>query len=288
MDEQIMNQTIRDIRERLSGKYPKEETDGFIRIIFRNLMHYEPVDILLHKDSALPGFIVGKIHKVVDDLLKNRPIQYIFGQTYFHGHIFKVDESTLIPRPETEELVDLIVGDNKRQDLEVLDAGTGSGCIAVSLALALKFPKVTAVDISEEALRVARGNAEALKAEVDFFCRDMLAMEPEPERYDIIVSNPPYIADSERAGMESNVLDYEPPGALFVPDSDPLRFYRALAVFGQVALRPRGRLYFEINSRFSVEMRGMLQSLGYANVDILNDIYRLPRFAVAEKGEMYG
>lgn len=116
----------------------------------------------------------------------------------------------------------------------------------------------------------------------------MLAMEPEPERYDIIVSNPPYIADSERAGMESNVLDYEPPGALFVPDSDPLRFYRALAVFGQVALRPRGRLYFEINSRFSVEMRGMLQSLGYANVDILNDIYRLPRFAVAEKGEMYG
>ena len=174
MHDQVLSQTIANIRHRLSDKYAKGEIDAFVRIIFRQLMRYEPVDILLHKDSVLSGFIVGKIDKVVDELLKNRPIQYIFGQTYFCGHTFKVDESTLIPRPETEELVDWIVDDNKKTDLRVLDCGTGSGCIAVSLALALKFAVVDAIDISDGALSVARSNAEALKADVAFARRDAL------------------------------------------------------------------------------------------------------------------
>lgn len=288
MDDQIMNQTLSDIRCRLSEKFPKGETDAFIRIIFRHVMGYEPVDILLHKDSVLPGFIVVKIHKVVDELLKNRPIQYIFRQTYFHGHVFEVDSSTLIPRPETEELVDLIVDRHKESDLRVLDAGTGSGCIAVSLALALKFSSVTAIDVSEDALKVARRNAESLKAKVEFVRTDILTLKPTENVFDIIVSNPPYIAESERKGMDLNVLDYEPSLALFVPDADPLKFYRALAAYGVIALVPGGCLYFEINSRFPDEMRQMLLSFGYRNIEIILDMQRLPRFVVAEKGECNG
>lgn len=285
MDEQTLEQTIRGVRQRLSGKYPQGETDAFIRIIFRHVMRYEPVDILLHKDSVLPGFIVDKIRKVTDELLENRPIQYIFGRTYFCGHNFRVDGSTLIPRPETEELVDMVTDGNKARDLKVLDAGTGSGCIAISLALAMKFADVTGIDISENALSVARRNAAELKARVEFRRCDILALSGGSGDYDVIVSNPPYIAESEKQSMESNVLDYEPAEALFVPDADPLRFYRALAVYGRSALKPEGRIYFEINSRFPDEMRELLESAGYKNVDIRRDMQRRWRFAVAERGE---
>lgn len=282
MIEQTLNQTLLDIRRRLSDLYPKGEVDGFVRIACYNILHYESVDILLHKDSVLPDFIVDKFHKVADELLKKRPIQYIFRNAYFHGHRFEVSEATLIPRPETEELVDMIVDENREADLRVLDGGTGSGCIAVSLALALKFAEVTAVDISAEALAVAERNAAELKAKVTFRRQDMLQLTPCGERFDIIVSNPPYIADSEKADMDKNVLAYEPHMALFVPDSDPLRFYRALAVYGTWTLVPGGRLYFEINSRFPAEMTRLLEGMGYTDVEIRKDMQRMPRFAVAK------
>ncbi len=282
INEQTLNQTLLDFRQRLSGLYPKGEVDGFVRIACYNILHYESVDILLHKDSVLPDFIVDKFHKVADELLKKRPIQYIFRNAYFHGHRFEVNEATLIPRPETEELVDMIVDENRESDLRVLDGGTGSGCIAVSLALALKFADVTAIDLSDAALAVAARNAEALKAKVTFRRQDMLRLTPCGERYDIIVSNPPYIADSEKADMDKNVLAYEPHMALFVPDSDPLRFYRALAVYGTWTLVPGGRLYFEINSRFPAEMTRLLEGMGYTDVEIRKDMQRMPRFAVAK------
>lgn len=282
INEQTLNQTLLDFRQRLSGLYPKGEVDGFVRIACYNILHYESVDILLHKDSVLPDFIVDKFHKVADELLKKRPIQYIFRNAYFHGHRFEVNEATLIPRPETEELVDMIVDENRESDLRVLDGGTGSGCIAVSLALALKFADVTAIDLSDAALAVAERNAEALKAKVTFRRQDMLRLTPCGERYDIIVSNPPYIADSEKADMDKNVLAYEPHMALFVPDSDPLRFYRALAVYGTWTLVPGGRLYFEINSRFPAEMTRLLEGMGYTDVEIRKDMQRMPRFAVAK------
>jgi len=282
INEQTLNQTLLDFRQRLSGLYPKGEVDGFVRIACYNILHYESVDILLHKDSVLPDFIVDKFHKVADELLKKRPIQYIFRNAYFHGHRFEVNEATLIPRPETEELVDMIVDENRESDLRVLDGGTGSGCIAVSLALALKFADVTAIDLSDAALAVAARNAEALKAKVTFRRQDMLRLTPCGERYDIIVSNPPYIADSEKADMDKNVLAYEPHMALFVPDSDPLRFYRALAVYGTWTLVPGGRLYFEINSRFPAEITRLLEGMGYTDVEIRKDMQRMPRFAVAK------
>lgn len=282
INEQTLNQTLLDFRQRLSGLYPKGEVDGFVRIACYNILHYESVDILLHKDSVLPDFIVDKFHKVADELLKKRPIQYIFRNAYFHGHRFEVNEATLIPRPETEELVDMIVDENRESDLRVLDGGTGSGCIAVSLALALKFADVTAIDLSDAALAVAERNAAELKAKVTFRRQDMLRLTPCGERYDIIVSNPPYIADSEKADMDKNVLAYEPHMALFVPDSDPLRFYRALAVYGTWTLVPGGRLYFEINSRFPAEMTRLLEGMGYTDVEIRKDMQRMPRFAVAK------
>lgn len=282
--EQTVEQAVRTIRTALRPLYPAGEVEGFIRIIFRHLLHYEPVDILLRKDTVLPGFIPDKIDKVVEELKKSRPVQYIFNEARFHGHDFYVDGSVLIPRPETEELVDIIVDENGLSDLSVLDAGTGSGCIAISLALALKFPEVTAVDISEKALEVARRNAAALNARsINFVCRDMLDMPVEVGKYDIIVSNPPYIAESEKAGMDRNVLDYEPSGALFVPDDDPLRFYKALSRFGADALKPGGRLYFEINSRFPAEIKKMLDADGYVDVELLRDMQGLWRFARAHK-----
>lgn len=282
--EQTVEQAVRTIRTALRPLYPAGEVEGFIRIIFRHLLHYEPVDILLRKDTVLPGFIPDKIDKVVEELKKSRPVQYIFNEARFHGHDFYVDGSVLIPRPETEELVDIIVDENGLSDLSVLDAGTGSGCIAISLALALKFPEVTAVDISEKALEVARRNAAALNARnIDFVCCDMLDMPVEVGKYDIIVSNPPYIAESEKAEMDRNVLDYEPSGALFVPDDDPLRFYKALSRFGADALKPGGRLYFEINSRFPAEIKKMLDADGYVDVELLRDMQGLWRFARAHK-----
>lgn len=282
--EQTVEQAVRTIRTALRPLYPAGEVEGFIRIIFRHLLHYEPVDILLRKDTVLPGFIPDKIDKVVEELKKSRPVQYIFNEARFHGHDFYVDGSVLIPRPETEELVDIIVDENGLSDLSVLDAGTGSGCIAISLALALKFPEVTAVDISEKALEVARRNAAALNARnIDFVCCDMLDMPVEVGKYDIIVSNPPYIAESEKTGMDRNVLDYEPSGALFVPDDDPLRFYKALSRFGADALKPGGRLYFEINSRFPAEIKKMLDADGYVDVELLRDMQGLWRFARAHK-----
>lgn len=282
--EQTVEQAVRTIRTALRPLYPAGEVEGFIRIIFRHLLHYEPVDILLRKDTVLPGFIPDKIDKVVEELKKSRPVQYIFNEARFHGHDFYVDGSVLIPRPETEELVDIIVDENGLSDLSVLDAGTGSGCIAISLALALKFPEVTAVDISGKALEVARRNAAALNARnIDFVCCDMLDMPVEVGKYDMIVSNPPYIAESEKAGMDRNVLDYEPSGALFVPDDDPLRFYKALSRFGADALKPGGRLYFEINSRFPAEIKKMLDADGYVDVELLRDMQGLWRFARAHK-----
>lgn len=278
-----LEQAIGYIRSRLSGLYPKGEVDGFVRIIFHNLLGYETVDILLHKDSVLPEFIPARIEKVVDELVERRPIQYIFGEARFYGYNFEVNESTLIPRPETEELVDMIVDENQGEDLSVLDGGTGSGCIAISLSLAMNFPEVKAIDISEAALAVARKNAMRLKAKVDFERCDMLSMPEESERYDIIVSNPPYIAESERGSMERNVLDYEPGSALFVPDSDPLRFYRALSLFGEKALKPGGRIYFEINSRFPDEMRNLLQGCGYCDVELRRDMQGAYRFLKAMK-----
>jgi release factor glutamine methyltransferase len=186
----------------------------------------------------------------------------------------------LIPRPETEQLVDMIIDENQASDLRVLDMGTGSGCIAISLARALKFAQVDALDVSRDALAIARENAAALKVKVRFFESDMLLPQP-AARYDIIVSNPPYVCWSEREAMERNVKDYEPGQALFVPDNDPLLFYKAIAPTAARSLERGGRLYLEINQRFGNEVKNLLQSTGFDQVRIIEDSYGKVRFATA-------
>lgn len=277
-----MKQAISKIKESLAPIYDSREIDAMIRIIFEHLLNYSRVDIIMHKDNELSDFMRSKIDKVIERLVAHEPIQYIFNDAYFHGYHFEVTPATLIPRPETEELVDMISDENKREDLHVLDIGTGSGCIAISLALYLPFSKVTAVDISAEAIEVAKRNAAKLKAKVNFIQADILNSFPD-EKFDIIVSNPPYICEEEKANMEQNVLDFEPHTALFVPNTDPLLFYRSIAKNAIKSLNPNGKLYYEINSRFADETVKMLEEIGFAGIEIRKDMYNRNRFAVATK-----
>ena len=279
-----MKQAISKIKESLVPIYGSRETDAMVRIIFEHLLNYSRVDIIMHKDNELSDFMRSKIDKVIERLVAREPIQYVFNDAYFHGHHFKVTPATLIPRPETEELVDMISDENKREDLRVLDIGTGSGCIAISLALYLPFSQVSAVDISADAIEVAKRNAAKLKAKVNFIQADILNSFPE-EKFDIIVSNPPYICEEEKADMEQNVLDFEPHTALFVPDTDPLLFYRSIAKNAIKALNPGGKLYYEINSRFAAETMKMLEDTGFSDIGIRKDMYNRNRFAVAKKPE---
>lgn len=279
-----LTEILRNFRQKLASHYPTGEINGMEMAVLDNLLNYNRVDAILHAGDEMPPFIAEKFTVISDRLLQHEPIQYILGDAYFHGHHFRVTPATLIPRPETEELIDMIADENTAADLRVLDIGTGSGCIAISLAIALRFAKVSAIDISPDALIVAKENARKLKAQVTFSRADILTMPtPETPCYDIIVSNPPYITDSERAGMDNNVLDYEPHGALFVPDNNPLLFYRAIAQYSTGALFPGGKLYFEINSRFPQETCELLTGYGFTNVQAINDYRSLPRFVTATR-----
>lgn len=283
-NEVTLKQIVDDVTHRLAGIYGQREAQWMVRIILENVKGYSPVDVVLHREEVLSDFIVGKIEDVTNRLLKNEPIQYIFGSARFYGNSLKVTHATLIPRPETEELVALIDKENRETDLRVLDVGTGSGCIAVTLARVLRFPIVDAIDISEDALAVAQENAQSLRVNVNFKKGDALAMEkPKTPIYDIIVSNPPYIADKEREDMSQNVLQYEPHTALFVPDNDPLRFYRAIGDYGTKALKGGGRLYFEINPLYVEEMRAMLDAMGYKEIRAVRDLPGKERMMVAVK-----
>lgn len=283
-NEITLAQIIDDVMSRLTPLYGQREAKWMVRIIMENIKEYSPVDVVLHRDDVQSEYIINKIDSVVSRLLKNEPIQYIFGKARFYGNSFKVTPATLIPRPETEELVALIDKENRDADLRVLDVGTGSGCIAITLARVLRFPIVDAIDISDDALVVAKENSQTLRVKVNFNKSDALAMEkPKTPIYDIIVSNPPYIADKERAEISQNVLRYEPHLALFVPDDDPLRFYRAIGEYGIKALKKGGRLYFEINPLFVEEMRVMLETMGYVNIRVIRDLPGKDRIVAALK-----
>ena len=279
-----MKETIRKIKDTLAAEYSPGEIKSIIRLIFDKLKGYSQVDIIMHENDTLSDFVRGEIDQILNRLLRHEPIQHILGEAYFYGLMLKVTPHTLIPRPETEELVDIIVKENTCADLRVLDMGTGSGAIAIALARSLRFPMVDAIDISPEALDTAQENAKALKVKVNFSKTDILTTQASGnEGYDIIVSNPPYITDSERASMETNVLDFEPHTALFVPDTDPLLFYRACTVYASQALRPGGRIYFEINSRFGKETAQLLTLHGFTDATVTKDMYGLDRFVSATK-----
>ena len=278
-----VREATQHFRRQIGGLCDARETEAIWRTIMDEVMHYSPVDLVLRQDNELPEFFGDRLDNIIARLLRHEPVQYILGTARFCGLRLRVTPDTLIPRPETERLVDLVCDDlGDRADLRVLDAGTGSGCIAIALALRLKFAQVRAIDISEAALAVARQIAIDCHARVAFSLADILAAgPPSADRLDVLVSNPPYITRSERATMERNVLDYEPAAALFVPDDDPLRFYKPLAAYAAATLSAGGRIYLECNTRYTADVAALLTRAGLANAQVHPDPYAHPRYVTA-------
>lgn len=265
----------------------EQEIESFFFILTEYLHHLKRVDVALNPDFEISDAAIEKWNAILVELQQEKPIQYITGEAWFYGLRFEVNENTLIPRPETEELVEWIIESQKSkvqsQKLEILDIGTGSGCIPISLKANLPQANVSAIDVSEQALEVAKRNAELNKVEINFIEANILEVEDlsqlpspiihHPSSYNIIVSNPPYVRNLEKQEIKKNVLDYEPHLALFVEDTDALLFYRKIAQLALKNLSPNGLLFFEINQYLGNETVDLLENLGFKNIELKKDIY---------------
>ena len=284
--------------QELSSLYDEHEIDSFFYIILEKLHGLKRIDLALNPETVMDGTHLKQWKSILSDLKIQKPIQYILGETQFYGLRFEVNENTLIPRPETEELVELIIKEEGREKREegkviILDIGTGSGCIAVSLAKNLPNAEVFAIDVSEKALAIAQKNADINNVKVNFINVDILKTNDLeklptsnfqlPTSFDIIVSNPPYVRNLEKAEIKPNVLEYEPHLALFVEDTDALLFYRKIAELAKKNLNPKGKLYFEINQYLGKETVELVESFGFKNVKLIKDIYQNNRIVFAEK-----
>lgn len=279
-----VEEIMRTMRRRLEPRYGAGETQAIIRIIFSWLAGWNTVQLLSNATREVSESMRARIADTLRRLEEGEPVQYITGLAPFYGLDLHVDRRVLIPRPETEMLVDMIVDENREaKDLCVLDVGTGSGAIAIALARHLLFPQVTAVDVSRDALAVARENAAAFGAKIRFIEADIFQWQPDAKSFDIIVSNPPYIAPFEKEKMESNVLDYEPHTALFAPEENPTAYYRRIVALAVDALRPGGRIYFEINPLYSSEIAVLLKEEYWEDVRLLKDIHGRERYAAAKR-----
>lgn len=292
--------TYNQLWKRLTVIYNEREAQAIVRTVLDALFGMSLTDICLGKVTQLSADDTTRLEKIMQRLEKSEPVQYVLGAEWFAGRLFGVAPGVLIPRPETEDLVKWACDeakekeDNSKEERgkeekevpkkgeeaphpSILDIGTGSGCIAITVALALPQVRVTAWDISTDALAIAAGNAHRLGASVRFEHQDALSAPDDKERWDVIVSNPPYICDKERADMSDNVLSYEPELALFVPDSDPLLFYRAIARYASKALKPGGRLLFETNTTYAHEVAQVMANEGFTAIEVRNDCFGKPR-----------
>ncbi len=255
----------------------EQEIESFFFILTEYLHNLKRVDVALNPNFELSDAEVEKWNTILADLQQEKPIQYITGEAWFYGLQFEVNENTLIPRPETEELVEWIIESQKSkfqsQKLEILDIGTGTGCIPISLKLNLPQANVSAIDVSEQALDVAKRNAASNKVEINFILANILEVKDLNQHFDIIVSNPPYVRNLEKEEIKKNVLEYEPHLALFVEDTDALLFYRKIAQLALKNLTPNGLLFFEINQYLGKETVELLQNLGFKNIELKKDIY---------------
>ena len=266
-----MHPIVYEIRDALRGHYPDSEALSLAKMLLTEAFGFSTLELYGGKDKEISGNRLRDLHEMLSRLKKNEPIQYIIGTESFCGLTFEVNPNVLIPRPETQELVRWIEADWKSVPCRILDIGTGSGCISISLAKFLEGAKVESWDISEGALQVARRNCVRNEAEVLLRQQDVLSAVPEGELYQVIVSNPPYICEKEKVDMDANVLDWEPETALFVPDADPLLFYRKIAELGVSMLCEGGALYFEINRAYGEETLRMLEGLGYRQLELRKD-----------------
>lgn len=276
--------TINYIKKELESIYSLREGESIAYILLEELLNYSRTQIQLNKTEPIQDDQFEKIKEYITELKENKPIQYVLSEADFYELKFKVNQHTLIPRPETEELVHAIIHENKEANLNVLDIGTGSGCIPICLAKHLVKANVSSVDISPGAIQTARENAERNEVQVTFKERDILNWEAyEWEQLDIIVSNPPYVTNAEKEKMEKNVLDFEPHTALFVSDHDPLIFYRRIAELAQEHLKKGGKLYFEINESLGKEMTELLEQKGFYSIQVRKDINGKDRMMSAIK-----
>ncbi len=278
---------VRFFREELHGLYDEAEIETFVAFCFADFINVKRFEISLKANDTISESELLKFNFAVKELKKHKPIQHILGKADFYGLKFIVNNHVLIPRPETEELVQLVVDDfNLRNGSPllrrgaggeaILDIGAGSGCIAITLKKNIPDSSVYAIDVSEDALMIAEQNAELNNVNINFVKHNIfssvLADELFKETFDMIVSNPPYITELERKQMSANVLDYEPHLALFVPDNDPLVFYKAIANFAIKHLKPQGKLYLEINEYFGEETKELLEKKGFKDVVLIKDI----------------
>lgn len=271
----------------LSTLYDDKEIESFFYLILESFHRKKRIDLALEPEMEMDALQLLRWESALAELKKQKPIQYILGETEFYGLPFLVNENVLIPRPETEELVALILeeGKGKREEgkVRILDIGTGSGCIPIALKKNLPEAEVYAIDVSEKALATAMKNAELNRVAVHFRLQDILATEDLGESFDIIVSNPPYVRHLEKIEIQPNVLQYEPHLALFVADNDALLFYRKIAALAQKHLTPKGKLYFEINQYLGKETVALVESFGFAEVRLHQDIYGNDRMVSAIK-----
>lgn len=263
--------------QELTPIYDAGEAESFFYLILEEKNQLKQIDLALHPDLIFSADEIMVWNSLLESLKKEIPIQYILGKTNFYGLDFYVNENVLIPRPETEELVEWILESQKSkvksQKPKILDIGTGSGCIAISLAKNLSEAAVFAIDVSEKALATAKKNAAINEVNVTFIEKNILETEDLEQQFDIIVSNPPYVRNLEKEEIKKNVLEHEPHLALFVEDNDALIFYRKIAALAQKNLSPNGQMYFEINQYLGVEMKDLLEKMNFKNIELRKDIY---------------
>ena len=272
---------IKEITLQLVPQYSDAEARSIAILLMCNITGLSYTELLIHTPS-LNEEQEEELRKKIERVKKNEPLQYILGETTFYGRRFKCDQRALIPRPETEEMIDWIINDVSNDgNIRILDIGCGSGCIAITLAKELKNSTVTALDISKEAISLTEENCKINNCKVECINDDIFNFSD--AQYDIIVSNPPYICDNEAANIESNVIDYEPHLALFVPDNSPLKFYEKITEYAARNLRSRGKLYFEINRKYGKEMQLLLEKLGFINIELRKDISNNDRMIKGEK-----
>jgi len=277
-----LNEIKQALKKQLEGQFESVELGPILTILIEHITGWDQVQQVLHKDNSISEAQSLAFETAATELLAGRPIQHITGKAWFMGEAYTVNEQVLIPRPETEELVDWVIeyAEIKGKALRILDIGTGSGCIGIALKKALPEATVTAIDISTSAIKIAEGNATTLKAEIEFVALDILNTAFLPGQYDVIISNPPYIPMQEMKNMELQVTDHEPNIALFVPDEDPLVFYKAIARLAKLHLSSNGQLFFEIHYDQGDAMIALLDEMHF-HAELRTDLFGKDRMVRA-------
>lgn len=266
----------------ISKVYEPAEAETITAMVFKEILGYDRIKLILNETELLSASLFEQIDFIAFQLIQHKPIQYILGYTYFHDLKISVNEHVLIPRPETEEIIDFILAKHENQKMDVLDIGTGSGCIPIALKHQRATWNLSAIDVSADALKTAQSNAKKHNLQIEFILADVFEFQPK-DKFDLIVSNPPYVLESEKLQMQQNVLAFEPALALFVPDQNPLKYYERIVSIAAQNLNDNGKLYLEINESFASETAELLAQFSFVNIQIIQDFKGKNRLVLGSK-----